>query len=368
MPLFYILAFYFYMKRRRLLFFISYLLLLSVIEAAPFIGASLLVGLLLYERFYASNRDPAKSKQSGYRLLLYATILTLLSASAYYYLGGLLFSSYSSTPYATISPLLWYFNTPSLLSQSQLVNGASQSALVYPLALVGLLVLLLGLGLSTLADPIISLVLLSPWIFLAFLYQLHGTESSSFYCQYYAYALGGAAVAVILGFLIVMEHKPRLALLAKHLNPLKNEQFLFAQMIVLSILLLLSLSPLPFSVLVQSTYNSANLTALNTAVSIIPANASVMAETIFAPHLFYVHNLELLAAPSNNTLTPYADINGAVYWFKPDYILYAENFSDYYPILYGPIGQAVSQVSNYTRYNYTRIYNVSGIVVLKHTR
>lgn len=376
LPIFCIMAFYFYMKEKGGYFVLSYVLLLSVIEEAPFVGITLLIGLLIYELWYRRLGSREVLNRGRLRMLFIAFIMTILFTLMYYSVSNALTAAYPGIPYTALSPLLWYNNTLFSIThfvsyQFQLGQLSSPGLLNLELSLLILtilfcsFILVLGFGLSPLANPLISIVLYSPWIILVLV--LHGVTAISFYHQYYSYALGGAVVSAILGFLIISDKERGSSLLRKNYSPKKNQAFILPQILSYSILisLLLAIWPSLFPILHNP---NANMAQLDQVVSTIPSNASVMAQANIAPHLSYLRNLELLTSNYSGSITSESNIGGNPYWFVPEYIILDENTT--YACLScngppNPSNSLMRSLLNYTSKNYTEIYNQSGIILFK---
>jgi hypothetical protein len=100
----------------------------------------------------------------------------------------------------------------------------------------------------------------------------------------------------------------------------------------------------PLSVLTFASAHNLNYTQISNEIALLPRNASVMAQSSIATHLFSIRELELSPQESNQTVELF---NFRTYWFTPDYIVTDEN------------------VSNYTAGNYATYYNYSGIYIFK---
>ena len=187
----------------------------------------------------------------------------------------------------------------------------------------------------------------------------------SFLHQYFAFGLGGAVVAAILGFVIIRERRGILSLsscLKKSYNPLKNGSLVLAW--TLGIVLVVFLSYFFGYILIGTTYAlpQAQADTLSGVLSSIPANSSVMAQSNVASHLFYVKDIEILGAWSQVPFSPEAP-SYLAYRFIPDYVIIDTNatagcLSCDTPTV--PSDYSVQWLNNYL-YNYTEIYNGSGI-------
>lgn len=364
LPLFLILAFYFYMKEKRGYFFLSYVLLLSVIEEAPFVGGSLLAALLLYELLYRNESDLESRSKRRKRMGMLASgiFLTLAFLLVYYEMGSILVASYPNTPYSVISPSLWYGNflshNPVNISTS---SGQPINLLDYLYAglILGMIIVVTGFGISSMANPIISLILYSPWLALILIV---GYLSAAYpYYQYYAFVVGGSLIAAILGFMIISKGRAWLPYLNKHYDIKRNEPFIstftFSYALILSIFIFSGLS----GILLSAHPKLADAAQLNRLLATIPQNSSIMAESNIAAHLFYVRNLELIPISYNAPITTESNVGETPFWFAPEYIILDTSFYFTNPQL----NRTLPGLLNYTRENYTLTYNQSGIMLFK---
>ncbi len=356
LPLFYIMAFYFYIKNKKPYFILSYLLLMGVMEESPFLGASLLLGLFVYEVFHGNATEESRARKG---LLYYGVVFTLLFAAGYYAAGNYLVSSYSNAAQSSVPPILRYGN---FLNHEGGMLSASGSAYyntteVYYAGIAGLFVLFLGFGITSLRNPFLSVVLYSPWILQVFM--LHDLVAAIFYFQYYAYAVGGSFVSAMLGFMILSKRSESFCH-GHHSGFETNETFysafIFSMAIMLSLILV---SNIFGSALIVIKSGTTNYNIAESALSLIPANSSVMTETAIAAHLFYIKDLELL--PSYYDPSPFVPKNRVIYWFKPEYIVVDSNLPNYEDAT----NSSLFNLNSYTVENYTVYYNRSGVTIFK---
>lgn len=210
--LFYILSFYYYIKRKKYHFVASYAMLLGVLEVETAVGATLLLGLLIYELFYnlRSKGEARSNLKTGLVMLLIGFALTAVFYAFYTQAAAYVINNYGSVPYTSITPLQRLTN---FLSQQ--ISGLSGhsgtsfngSTFVYA-SILGLFVFLYSFGPAPLANLLISLILYSPW--LVELVVIHNPWFIFPFSQDYSYALGASLVSAILGYLILSEGKLKL--------------------------------------------------------------------------------------------------------------------------------------------------------------
>lgn len=339
--LFYLISFYFYMKKSVLRFSITFLLMLSLLEVEPFVGASMIAGLLLYQLLYDRK---GLSNERG-RMLAIGTALAALMFVVYYLLALYIPTTYAnaSAPYPIV-PIQQLKNY--LLEQtSTLISGNAHydELFIYLGGAFGLIVFFLGFGLSTFFNPLLSIVLYSPWWLEVFF--VHNMAFVYPYFQYYSFALGGSIASAILGLQLIFRDKGRRI---GSDNWRTRFDYMVAMLIVICGLFV-SLAALGFmnpALLLVNYAQQLNYTALDRAVGLIPANAGVMAQGQIAPHLFYVRDLELSQADSPLWFAP---VGLRVYWFKPEYIIVSEHLEGYAKIL---------NASPFSDKNFTAEYSV----------
>ena len=367
-PLFFILSFYFYVQRRRNYFLLSYALLLSIVELAPFLGASLLVALIIYEFLYNSKKggDEHARYVAGLRLIAYGAMVTVAAWLAYQVVGSYLLSAYPTVPYSSLPPIIYYGNYTAAQINLLLhpTNYYYDGLALYDGALIGIIILFFWLGFSSLRNLPISLILCSPWLVAVFV--LHYTIVTDYYFQYYGYALGGSVVAAMLGLSIISRNDAA-GSIAKKLSQYMNPDRIFPYYLMLLLALSIELwSPIVSSIMVVATLHGSNVSAIDGAIDSIPQNASVMAGQNIAAHLFYFRNLELIPIPTNyfpaignNTDNLLAPHNTKVSWFKPQYLIVDMQLDGY------ALNSSSFNVGQFVARNYTETYNVSGVEVFR---
>ena len=356
---FYVLSFYFYMKGKRAYFIISYILLLSTYDVMPFVGVFLIFGLLLYEMLYNFRSKDVDKSLYRKRLYLLALAILLTVAFVIFYIqaANYINKSYLVIPSSAIVPIQRLKGYIS--EQLSIFSGTStftyNSASLIGGSIIGLIVFYFGFGISSLANPIISLMLYAPWLLEVlvihnYLFILPGSQN-------YSFALGGSVVSAILGCMIIM--KGRISFLRFGKDGLKKfGRLLFALIIIFAVLIAAYNFFLVRHYLLLDYAPKLNYTMLNSALETIPANATVMAQTSIAPHLYYMHNLELSPADEPSWFEP---VGVQVYWAQPDYIVVDRNLPGYDEL----INSSVFNIYNFTRLNYTVYYNNSGIYIYK---
>jgi hypothetical protein len=266
--------------------------------------------------------------------------------------------NYAIIPDTAIVPIQRLKNYAS--EQFSTILGITSSpynqGLIFSGAALGLIVFFFGFGVSSIANPIISLVAYSPWLLEVLL--VHNVAFLNPYIQYYSFGLGGSFVSAILGYLIVS--KKKIKILNFEFSNLKKYENTIAFSTIL-IALVISATFLPFLGLNTFLLNYAprlNYTQIDQALKLIPANATVMAQVTIAPHLYYVHNLELSPADVPEWFVP---IGVQIYWTQPDYIVVDKNLAGYGEL----VNSSAFNIYNYTKYNYTVYYNQSGLYIYK---
>jgi uncharacterized membrane protein len=333
-PLFFLLSFYFYMRNRKGPFFASYILMLSVIETAPFVGISLLAALLLYEFVYVPAKTPAEivARKGRLKVIAAAFLVSLLFILFYYYVANSLVSMYRLGDYNAMPPFLRIVNFLSIQVKTLGNTGGvqyNQGAIAY-LMLWGLLILFLGFGLTGFRNIILTLILVSPWILEVLI--LHNTVFSVLYYHYYAYVVGGAVVAAALGFMIIVKKKKR----AFHIRTERFVRILASLTVVMAVIvsaiLLPALPNLP-GFLPTNWKTLQNYSTVESALDTIPSNASVLTQPSIASHLYRVVYLELPPDDTVGGFSPVGFVNNfdivTYYNSTPEYIILDKQLPDY---------------------------------------
>jgi len=370
MPFFYMLSFYLYIKGRRWGFIASYALLLSLYEVMTIVGGSLLVALLLYELVYNARSKDNKGKwKSGLLTLLIALAVTAAFAAFYSQSAALISSSYANTPYSSIVPMQRIINYVSnelgLIHSQQTLQ--QRIFTVYGTA-VGVILFFFGYGLSSLVNPVISLVLYSPWLFdlifahnIAFLYGV---------TQYYSYAMGGSIASAILGLMII--YKSKFRIMGHEVRSIrKHERAVAISIVAIASIVAVMFAPLflDFKTSLPPTPQAVNTTMINQALATIPTNATVLAQTSIASHLYYIHELEL--APSDRSYGV-GFLGAQVYWTRPKYVVIDSNLPGYKELNSSGIKDEYNNtllsgydIYNLTAKNYTVIYGRDNLYIYR---
>ncbi|MDE1865682.1 MAG: DUF2079 domain-containing protein [Candidatus Micrarchaeota archaeon] len=361
-PLFFLLSFYFYMRERRICFLASYIAMISTIETAPFVGISLLLGLLFYELVHerAGRRADISRRNRRLKLLLAAFLISVAFIAFYYYVINALLSSYSMGGYSGMPPFLKVVNFLSIQTQSLgNISGVAFNRSALPvLVWWGILILFFGFGLTGFRNIVLTGILISPWVLE--LIVIHNTDFAALIGYYYSYSLGGALAAAALGFMIIMGKRG-----SKDRNRLIG--ILAAVTIVLSVFLSLGFlfEPYYFQHFVPSNWTVvSNYSQVEGFLMTIPPNSSVMAQPSIAAHLYWIKYIEL---PPNETVWGFTQTgfsynidNITSFYRTPDYIVINRNLSDFNR-LSGP----EFQVDEYMGNNYTEALLSGGFRVYK---
>lgn len=362
-PLLYILSFYFLWKADRKHFIIAYSLMLGVFEPSVVVGLALLAGLLFYELLYdrGISKDHA-AYEKRMRLIAIGVAITILFGLFYFGLDAYLLNAYQSAPYSSVPPIEKVIPFLSVQINSLVNSTTVQSIPGHSLYLayygpIGTAIEFLGFGITSLISPVLSMILLSPWLGELF---IMGNVSFAFpESQYLGFFSGASVVAAIMGLLIIKERRTFLSRWIRYGSRRFELSYIFCTLlaaIIISALILMGTNSVQSLLLDNAP--AINYTQINSAIAAIPLNTSVMAQSDLSPHLYGHCSLEL--APINrqwiSTYTP------TVFWFKPQYIILDKKLSGYYLMVDNGAGFGVY---NYAKGNYTEVYNKSGVYILK---
>lgn len=367
-PIFYLLAFYFFMKAERKYFIISYVMLLSIMETTFVVGLSLLLGLFVYQ--YRYGRDGASQRMHKIRLNMIAigVLLSVLAFGSYYLLSNAIINAYQASSTTIAPPILRLTNylsgqTDAVLNPNSLVTNTSDPAYGFIIDLygtLGIMIMIFGFGLLQFGDPVLMIMLCLPWFGEVFIVHNYAFAYPLF--QYYGFTiLVGSLVSAILSYKIINERNTILSGLikinSKKLSPILPSSATAAAITIFMGVLLIT-GEYFYIYYVISNPLRLNYTAVSQAIrNYITANSSVMAQRSIAPHLYYVKELEL--APPDRPVW-FQKINRTVYWFEPDYIVidkYIDGFDTYNGTSFN--------IYNYTKHNYTVIYNSLGLYIFR---
>jgi uncharacterized membrane protein len=359
-PLFYLLCFYFYMKGNRKYFTASYILMLSTIEFSVVVGASLMIGMAVYGFFYSRSKEDTPARTYRLSMIKIALLITFIFAVFYLYVISTLLSMYQAGYYSNLPPYDKVINFVgiywSLISQPSMVQyNASLFLLSFVFSFAALF---LGFSITSLRNIFITLILMLPWVLVFVL--LHNLAFAAFDTHYYAYSIGGAAVAAILGFMIISRQKGKISRKIVSIIP----SFTITLSVILSLLLLGVGLPNP-TVLIPSSWQSIqNYSSIQIALQSIPPNSSVMAQPSIAPHLEDILNLEFPPDYMINGFQQqgFGPLNISLFYYaKPEYIVFDPQLPDYDSYM----NSAAFNIYSYMGDNYTLYKSVSGVEIYK---
>ena len=320
--LFYVLAFYFYMKNRAGPFLLCFILLLATIEEAPFLGATLGIGLFLFDYFYTGN---GQARTKRLRMALAAVIISVLFYALYLGITSTLIKEYGAGAYPSLPPYLEAVNklTP-LTDPLAFANAANALEITFSYysayAAYALAAGIFFFGIAVLFDPLITLILVSPWL----VYGLF--ESTTFFFvfqQYFGFVLGGSIVGSLLGMRMLLDGKGFLAYSMKRRNGKSYAStgmaYILLSALAINCLLLLFYPQFVASRNVnnlsqdflfnvnasQKAYYSQIYSMLN----YVPGNASLATEYFILPHSFNRRYIEDIGYTETE------------WYFKPQYVL-----------------------------------------------
>jgi len=362
-PLFLLLAFYFYMRGEKWQFVASYAIMMSTMEAAPVAGVSLILGLFFYEKFYALKKKSNGVSESRKRMrtLLIALGVTVGFVLFYLYVITSLTSAYASGGYTVMPPFLKLVNflavqTTALGNIAAVQYNPGQLIFVF---ILGFVTLFLGFGVTTFRNVALTSILVLPW--LLELVVLHNVVFGTLNNQYYAFVVGGAVVAAILGFMIVTAEK-RKRVFGININQLLP--FTLSLSIMISVILLPLGFGNPLSFFPGYWQQTGNYSAIQNALMAIPSNSSVLTQPLLSAHLYNVLYLELPPYYQVNAYTPsgFGRLNITTYYnSRPQYVAIDSNLADF------NITMSNSQfnVYEFMGSNYTKYLSEGGVEIYK---
>ncbi|MCL5419737.1 MAG: DUF2079 domain-containing protein [Candidatus Marsarchaeota archaeon] len=360
--LFYILSFYLYMKNNIAGFVLSYMAMLTLMESLPFLGATLLAGLLYYE-FVHRRRSPSfddRVHRKRMAAIAICIIITISFELFYSYAIGALLSQYASGQYSGMPPDIKIINFIGFQLQALGSNGIDQiSSTLLIFGMVGTFLVIFSFGITSLVDPVMFIILESVWLFEVFV--LHNFGFASFYYQYYSYAIGGSLAAAVLGIMIFMEEERRSWLVTgifRSMNFIRGALIPVA-MAISAFAVIWLLSSAPSLVISYATHNAgpaSDYAQIDSELATIPSNATVMTQTNVYPHMVRILNLELSPNVKQTVFTSrgVAMINLTFYWFKPQYVVLLKNTQGYSAMVSNSFN-----VYDYMGSNYSIYYNSS---------
>ncbi len=320
--LFYVLAFYFYMKNRAGPFLLCLILLLSTIEEAPFLGATLGISLLLFDDFYTENWEIRKKRL---RMAMAAVIISVVFYVLYLGITSMLIREYSAGAYPSLPPYLELASRlPQLagsLASANVSNAFNTAFSHYPTYVAYALAAgIFFFGIAVLFDPLTSIILISPWL----VYGLFENVGFFFvFQQYFGFVLGGSVVGSLFGMLMLLEGKGFLAHAMKRRDG-KNYASTGMAYILISALAVNCLLLLfyPTFVLSDNVNNlsqdflfnvnasqKAYYSQIYSLLNYVPKNASLATEYFILPHVFNRRYIEDIGYTETE------------WYFKPQYVL-----------------------------------------------
>jgi uncharacterized membrane protein len=357
-----LLTFYFYMTVNKKLFYLSLILLLFVIDTVVFEAAALGLGLLYYELVWDKNKEVKKQR------IRFAVMIILFSIMAFVFYTTyniVLQNQYLIGNYSTL-PTVFY----AIPFDSQLLNSlfhtsvfgrcwwasCSQALIATTYTLSGGVVILMAytiltgillFGIALFIDPILTVLLTLPWITEIVILRHVGLGNINL--QYYSYVLGGSVVAAILGLLILKDKIGRTISPKTKPKPYEREM----RLVIPSILILLWVSIL-FGMIMRPTIIPLGLPEcyrqLDSVISTIPQNVSLMTTDQISPHVTDRVNLTILE------LQYYTNFS-----FKPEFIL--TDFNRCFAFA-GNVSGLQSMYGNYIDANGYRLVDQNGTVQL----
>lgn len=370
-PFFGLLAFYFYMKDRQGLFLLSYTFMLSVIEFTWVVGLSFVAGMLYYEFRYNSRLSGIAELQHRKRIgaLFAAGLICIIFFLFYNLVIGSLLHLYSAGFYSSLPPMLRVINF-SALQYSNLfgaLGGTQFNLQTFAVgSFFGLVLLFIGFGIGSLADPILNGIFIAPWLYEVFVIRNLGF--ASFTATYYAYLLAWSAASAILGMRIMLDKKTFLYRGWRWLERTeKRNVIIFLSWLTLYTSILLYIGTFPNTIIPPFIQNNSlypNYTRVEAVLNTIPANAKVMVQENLFPHMFRILNLELSPAYGDSYSVGLPGSSNKlymqVYWFKPDYVVIYPN--TYY---YWIINSSNFSIYNYMGNNYTLLNSTGGMRIYR---
>ncbi len=317
--LFYILTFYFYMKKEMKWMVVSLALLLGTMEVAPFLGLMLGVGLVLYEMRYTKDK---RARDESVRFAITIALISLAALASYSLIESHLAKAYVSG-YAGLPPSMEVLsiNIREFKDFIGVINGTKNYAnpaylkLLEYYIVAAFVVVFFGFGIAPVLDPIISVVLTSPWLIeVLLLGNLYFTLT---WRQYFGLVLGGVIVAALLTMKRLMEAHNKRALF----------RAVFVSSIAAFVMLLTVMEPMLVRSPISDSYSQSfllqvnaprekNYSNLNYVISIVPTNASLMAPDFVMPHVCARKYFEVIGSDSTFRYER---------WFTPQYIITDNN-------------------------------------------
>ncbi len=312
-PLFVLLTFYSIVKNRKYLFAASLLLLLGTLETAPFVAISLGFSMGLY----ALVRDKDKTIRRTW--LKYSAVIivsSIIMFAVYSSITGSLPKAYEAGQYPLLPKNLMAIQINSgQFSQiglglsrygalSQFLYFRSMDAyLAYALGII-----FIGFGIACLFDPLFALLFVSPWLFEVFI--VGNTAFLLVWYQYFSYAMGGGICVTILSLRSIKTSGIRTSF--SLLGYIKNNSKYLTLSIPIGFIIIcffyphfvlsVNINNLKQDFLFQvNSSQKIQIQQLNSIISLIPKNASLMAPFFTSPQLFARQYFEVIPAEPNST-------------------------------------------------------------------
>ncbi|MDE1854814.1 MAG: DUF2079 domain-containing protein [Candidatus Micrarchaeota archaeon] len=371
---FYLLTFYFYFKRERALFFASLLLLLGTLDSVVFIVLALGFGLIYYEFFHEKD---SKTRAARLRLAAYIVVFSLISLLLYIEVANQLIASYSQGNAAFPHVFrAFQFDLPvvaklatgigvqynySAINSTWLTFYHTNIFQAPAFLFVAIVVAILVFGVAAINDPLLAIILDSPWLLalIGFGYVVYGSIDF----QYFSYVIGGTVVSTLLGTLLIYRNRGVWHFISRAYAHAKEQRVL----IICASILIPTLyafmvgmfvhaqgTNAPFLLFNNSEYNASCYAQLNFVISRLPSNSSLMTESSIFPHVADRRNVEAMTW-----------INGSVY-FTPEYILV--DFNNCINVTELDLRNESSILASYmSRFNYS-VYLTNGTVRLYRLR
>lgn len=350
-PLFTILTFYFYMKLEYRYFLLSLLLLVFTIDTVSPVVIFLGFGLLYYAFIYV------KGKEEREKRILLALFIAMVGILAYvlYYIGTTSLAAqyqngahgYQIAQFLRMPGLTHYLNVSTATLGPFRVPVVTLAPYLYTAAVAAIVIAVFALGISVFADPLLTLILVAPWIF-----GLFFSDRSSVFTdtnlQYFSYVLGSAFVAAMLGVRKLQgNHEfgfPRIKLQKKNLDSIIISSMFSITILALGIGIMYAIEAGYNLIPLQSQAEASYGEQVQSVSSMIPQNASLMTQDNLFGHLY---QREYVECDSDDSLW--------TYYFEPQYILISKNTS---------LAYEYNFLLNYTEaHNYT-LYAKNGSTVL----
>ncbi|MFI5412845.1 MAG: DUF2079 domain-containing protein, partial [Candidatus Micrarchaeales archaeon] len=317
-----ILAFYYYTKLNKKLFYISTVLLLGTIEIAPLITAALGIGLIIREKIYEKNTRLKKERIGlALNMLALAVVFLVLYNMIFYSLTSSYQAGYANLPpvlkvlpFPTV-PLAKGFVESSNFTDGFLTTTNSSSIIAHAQKnlLAGIINPFLTFGIGAVFNPIVTLIFTGPWIIgYLFISTVGGNQFNAFF-------IAGSMIATITGMDIAIRKLRKVKQLRDRKIAIafisSSTMSIVIFFYIFNSLLTYAAGPSQFNqqFLFQANATHDNVVnQLNSVLSLLPNNATVMADSLIYCHI---------------TSREYVEQPGYDYYFVPEYIIVDFNSS-----------------------------------------